>query len=99
MQRCDARIARATGPAEAAAVVRGSLGLTAEQQLLPSVWEELLPDGGQAAGQGPAQVARVAERPHRQAVQVHRLHQVGQERPLQADYAPPGRQTGLSVKK
>lgn len=65
------------------------MGLTAEQQLLPPVWEQLTPDLGQAPGQGSAQVARVAEGPHRQAVQVHRLNQVRQERPLQADHAPP----------
>lgn len=68
--------------------------LTAEQQLLPSVWQQRLPDRGQATGHGSAQVTRVAEGPHRQAVQVHRLNQVGKERPLQANHAPPVRQTG-----
>lgn len=48
-----------------------------------------MPDGGQAVAHGSAQMTRVAEGPHRQAPQVHRLEQVGQQRPLQADHAPP----------
>lgn len=70
-------------------------GPTAEQQLLPAVRERQVLDGREAACHGSAQVTRVAERPHRQAVQVHRLHQVRQERPLEAHNAPPvGTQTG-----
>lgn len=71
-------------------------GLTAQQQPLASVWKQLMPDGGQASAHGSAQVTRVAEGPHRQALQVHRLDQVGQERPLQAKHAPPRTQTDLS---
>ena len=55
-------------------------------------------DGGEAACHGPAQVTRVAQRPHRQAVQVNRLQQVGQERPLQAHNAPPV-ETHIEIKK
>lgn len=55
-------------------------------------------DGREAACHGSAQVTRVTERPHRQAVQVHRLHQVRQERPLEAHHAPPvGTQTVINL--
>lgn len=64
-------------------------GPTAEQQLLSSVREGQALDGREAACQGPAQVTRVAERAHRQAVQVNGLHQVRQESPLEAHNAPP----------
>lgn len=47
-------------------------------------------DGREAASHGPAQVSCVAERPHRQAVQVNRLYQVRQQRPLEAQHGPPG---------
>lgn len=62
---------------------------TAEQQLAAAVGEGQLSDGGEAASQGSAQVTGVAQRPHREAVQVNGLHQVRQQRPLQAHHAPP----------
>lgn len=46
-------------------------------------------DERQTTSHGPTQVSRVAERPHRQAVQVDRLYQVRQQRPLEAQHAPP----------
>ena len=64
-------------------------GPTAEQRLAAAVGEGQVLDGGEAPCQGSAQVTRVAQRPHSQAVQVDRLHQVGQERPLESDDAPP----------
>lgn len=68
---------------------KNAFGRTAEQQLLSSVRERQVLDGCEAASHGSAQVTRVAQRPNRQAVQVNRLQQVGQERPLQAHNAPP----------
>lgn len=65
---------------------------TAKQQLLPSVRERQVLDGRQAASHGSTQVSRVAECPHRQAVQVNRLHQVRQQCPLEAQHAPPVRE-------
>lgn len=49
--------------------------------------------------QNPTQMARVAEAADGQAVQVHRLHKVAQQRPLEAEDVPPdggrdGRKSG-----
>lgn len=77
---------------------RATSGPTAEQQLLPSVREGQVPDGCEAASHGPAQVTRVAERPHRQAVQVKRLHQVRQEGPLETHRTPPVDQQANSMR-
>lgn len=65
---------------------------TAKQQLLPSVRGRQALDRRQATSHGSTQVSRVAECPHRQAVQVNRLHQVRQQCPLEAQHAPPVRE-------
>lgn len=63
---------------------------TAEQGLVASV------RGGQRAEallplvQDSAQIARVAQAADGHAVQVHRLHKVAQQRPLQAQDVPSG---------
>lgn len=54
--------------------------------------------------QNPAQMARVAQAADGQAVQVHRLHKVAQQRPLEAEDVPPaggrdGRKSGAVMVK
>lgn len=61
---------------------------TAEEQLLPSVEGRQVLDPSQTAGHGSAQVTRVAQPAHCQAVQVNGLHQVRKERPLEASHTP-----------
>lgn len=61
---------------------------TTEQRLVASVrggqWAQAL----QPLVQNSAQMARVAEAADGHAVQVHRLHKVAQQRPLQAQNVP-----------
>lgn len=68
---------------------------TAEQGLVASVrggqWAQAL----QPLVQYSAQMARVAKAADGHAVQVNRLHEVAQQRPLQAEDVPPeGRESG-----
>lgn len=70
-------------------------GPTAQQGLVASVRERQRAQALQSLVQNPAQVARVPQAAHGQAVQVHRLHKVAEQRPLQAQDVPPGEaQTG-----
>lgn len=65
-------------------------GPTAQQGLVASVREWQRAQALQSLVQNPAQVARVPQAAHGQAVQVHRLHKVAEQRPLQAQDVPPG---------